>query len=116
MGIKINNAKLTSLIIYSTSPEKKVIGEVNIENILRGKPDDIWNLVKGSAFVTEHEFYSYLGDHKTCSAIVVSSPSRFIKAISLSEITKEIPSFSPPQRYQFIKPDSDLDKFILSRK
>ena len=37
---------IDKIIIYSTSPIMKIVGEAKVEEILEGSPEKIWNITK----------------------------------------------------------------------
>ena len=47
------------IIIYSTSPIKKVVGEVSIKNILILEKEELWNKTKDKSGITKEFYDSY---------------------------------------------------------
>ena len=56
---------INKIIIYSTAPIKKVVGEATVERILSDKPDIVWEMTKKKAGINSDFFYNYYrGKHK----------------------------------------------------
>lgn|SRR5690606_2925066 len=52
------NNNVTSVIVYASSPVKKVIGEFEIEKIFNKDLETLWNLTKDHSGITEDFFMS----------------------------------------------------------
>lgn len=47
------------IIFYASSPQKEVVGEAEIEEILEGSPKEIWQIAKTAAGITKKFFFTY---------------------------------------------------------
>lgn len=47
------------IILYASSPQKQVVGEAVIDEILEGTPKEIWEIAKSAAGITRKFFFSY---------------------------------------------------------
>lgn len=57
---KVRNKKdVTGIVIYSTSPVMKVVGEADIKDILVDDPETIWNVTKDASGITKEFFDQY---------------------------------------------------------
>lgn len=66
MGIKkyefrksVSKVPVNKIIIYATSPIKKVVGEAIVENILADSPKNIWQQTKNESGVSAKFFNAY---------------------------------------------------------
>lgn len=50
---------ITKIVFYSSSPQKQVVGEAEIEEIIEGSPTKIWEIAKHAAGITRKAFYDY---------------------------------------------------------
>ena len=50
---------IMKIIFYSTAPERKVVGEAEIEKVLYGSPSAIWEQTKHAAGIPRHFFREY---------------------------------------------------------
>lgn len=52
-------ADIDRIIFYASSPQRKVVGEATIEEILEGTPKEIWEIAKSAAGITKKFYFSY---------------------------------------------------------
>ena len=57
---------ISKIIIYSTSPVKKVVGEVCVKNILILEKEELWNKTKDKSGISK-EFYDLYFKDKSIS-------------------------------------------------
>ena len=55
---------VSKIIIYSTHPVKKVVGEVQVKNILILEKEELWNKTKDKSGITK-EFYDLYFNNKS---------------------------------------------------
>ena len=51
--------KVDHIIFYASSPQKQVVGEAMIDEILEGSPAEIWKIAKTAAGITRKFYLSY---------------------------------------------------------
>ena len=51
--------KVDKIIIYSTSPVMKVVGEAEVEEVLVDEPRKIWEITKKHSGINQEFFYEY---------------------------------------------------------
>ena len=76
---------IKKVIVYSSSPEQKVIGEFEIEAILNDSPDKIWNQTKLYSGISQEFFENYFEGRDKAYAIKVASTKRYHKEKSLAD-------------------------------
>lgn len=60
--------KVDKIIIYSTSPVMKVVGEAGVEDILVDEPQKIWNITKEASGIERSFFEKYYEGRKQAIA------------------------------------------------
>lgn len=76
--------KVDKIVIYSTSPIMKVIGEADVEDVLIGKPGQIWRITRKKSGIKKDFFDSYYKDksqaiaYKLCNIIRYEEPKMLI--------------------------------------
>lgn len=50
---------VNQIIIYASSPQKMVVGEATIEEIIEGAPKEIWEIAKSASGITKKDFLAY---------------------------------------------------------
>lgn len=59
---KVAKRKVDKIIVYSTSPVKKVIAEVEVKSIISAKPKELWALTNKFAGVSQYFYEKYFQD------------------------------------------------------
>lgn len=89
---------IDKIVFYSSSPEKMVVGEAEIDEIIEGSPTKIWKLAKHAAGITREAFYNYYrGTH---SAVAYK-----LKSVKVYDDPKELSDYGiahAPQSYIYI--------------
>lgn len=92
--------EVESVIIYSTMPVGRIVGEFTISNIISGKPNIIWEQTKEHSGITEKFYTDYFMNRKLAHAIEIG---RLIKyEIEINPFIK-IPNFVAPQSFKYIQ-------------
>lgn len=91
--------KLSHIIIYSTSPEKKIIGIAEVEAVHSSSPTAIWERTKNAAGISRKLFREYFKNKKIAYAIKIKKVIPFDKPITPKEIEK---CFNVPQSFSYI--------------
>jgi predicted transcriptional regulator len=90
------------VIIYSTVPDKSVIGFAKITRIIEATPDFMWNEHSDVLGIDKHRFFKYYRNSKKAIGIELSCICKLKTSISLNNIKSIYPRFSPPQTYKYI--------------
>ena len=93
----IPKEKFDTIIIYSSSPEKKIIWEFKVAEIIHEDIDNLWNIVKDKACVDKKFFDEYYKWKNKWYAIKVSNPIRYKESLPITIYTK-----FPPQSFMYI--------------
>lgn len=89
---------ITKIVFYSSSPQKQVVGEAEIEEIIEGSPTKIWEIAKHAAGITRKAFYDYYRGRHTAVAYK-------LKNVVVYEEPKELSDYGishAPQSYVYI--------------
>ena len=79
------NKEITKIIIYSTSPIMKVIGEINVNNILNDTPENIWKQTSKDSGITKEFFDKYFEGKEFAIALSLSNFQKYEKEKDLSD-------------------------------
>lgn len=85
--------------IYSTSPQKLIVGAFTIERIIEDHPRSLWKKFKEFSGVSEEAFFDYFGSSIRGFAIKIDELEIFEHPIDPREF---IPDFTPPQFFCYI--------------
>lgn len=97
-GIFKNN-KVKSVVIYSTMPVGKVVGEFDIEKIIEDTPNRVWDMTKEHSGITKDFFDSYFTNKEKAFAIKIVNVRKYDVPIPLSSLEGHI---TAPQSYRYL--------------
>lgn len=97
---QIFKKNIEKVIVYSTQPEGKIIGEFVIEEVLHDKVDIIWSLTKDFSGITYSKFYSYFNGRKEGYAIKIGKVKLYDQPVDPKEFDSK---FKPPQSFCYVK-------------
>ena len=72
------------IIFYASSPQKEVVGEATIEEILEGTPKEIWEIAKSASGITKRDFLAYYRGKEKAYAYKLKDVMIYDKPKSLS--------------------------------
>lgn len=74
------------IIIYATSPTKKVVGEVIVEEILSASPTALWEQTKKEAGISIEFFHEYFRGKKSACAYKLGEVKKYDTPQNLSDL------------------------------
>ena len=96
---KLPKLPVETIIIYSTAPYCKIIGEVQIKGTITDTVSKIWNDTKGNAGISHKKYLQYFKNKKIANAFVLGE-------VKLYNEKKELSDFGikhAPQSFVYIK-------------
>lgn len=87
------------IFIYSTNPVMKVVGEADVESVLEGTPNEIWEKTKKNSGVNKTFFDKYYQDKLLAIAYKLCN----IRAYKNPKDLNDFGIKNPPQSFQYIK-------------
>lgn len=82
---KAAKSDVDKIIIYETTPIKKIVAEVEILEVLMMKPEDLWNITKEYSGVTKSFFDNYFKDRDIAYAYKLGKVKVYSKPKSLED-------------------------------
>lgn len=92
------NKGVKTIVVYASSPVKKVIGEFDIEEVLKDDIKQLWQRTKHKAGIDEAFFYKYFEGKKDGFAIKIKNAVRYPVSLCL----KRDFNVSPPQSFLYL--------------
>lgn len=102
------------LIVYSSTPERSILGHFIGLEILEDKPLRLWSMVKSEAGMSLLDYRSYFCGTDFGYAIKVSEPTKWAMPLTLSRIRQRFPKFMPPQSYYYLMTKNKLLQFLAN--
>lgn len=91
------NQNVTSVLVYSSSPVQKVIGEFQIDQIFNDDLETLWERTKEFSGISEDYFYQYFANREQGFAIQIKNQIKF----KIPRCLKEDYNLSPPQSFAY---------------
>jgi len=93
---------VNKIILYATAPQKQVVGEAEIEEILEDDPLTIWDMTKEYSGITFEFFCEYYKGKKTAVAYHLKNLVIYEQPLSLEDIGVS----HAPQSYHYLPSNS----------
>lgn len=97
--IIFKDKSVKTIVIYSTLPVGKVVGEIEIDNIINENVNLLWEKTKTYSGISHEYFQSYFNGKENGYAISFKNVTTYEKPMSLSEISKDMHA---PQSFCYI--------------
>lgn len=91
--------RITTVVVYASSPTQKVIGEFKIDSIINDEPMKVWRRTKNHAGINEDYFFQYFADRQIAYAIKVKKVKRYRKPLCLRQDF----NLTPPQSFMYLR-------------
>ncbi|MDD5162962.1 MAG: ASCH domain-containing protein [Candidatus ainarchaeum sp.] len=92
------NRDISQVIVYASSPIKKVIGEFEIKKIFFDDIESLWNKTKYHSGISEENFFKYFLNKERGYAIKIGKFFKYEQPLCL----KEKYGLMPPQSFAYI--------------
>ena len=93
------DSSVKKVIVYSSSPEQKVIGEFKIDTILRDTPSAIWLQTRDYSGISQAFYDEYFRGRQNAYAIKVASTRIYEQKKDLSDFD----IIYPPQSFAYVE-------------
>jgi predicted transcriptional regulator len=94
--------KITSIVVYASSPIQKIIGEFEVDSVLSGSPEYLWHETSADAGISKSYFDQYFADKLKGYAIKIKSVNRYKDPLCLK---LDYHISHPPQSFQYLVND-----------
>ena len=105
--VLFKHGEVDRIIIYASSPVKKVVAEFNIAGIITDSPEFLWERCKKYSGIDRESFMRYFSDKQKGFSIVIKDLTVYKRPIDPYE---RLENFRPPQSYMYL--DDKLDEVI----
>ena len=61
---KMPRRQINRVFIYSSYPEKMIVGKFRIRSVIKGTPEEIWQKCGENGGIEEDKFFSYFGGYQ----------------------------------------------------
>ncbi len=107
---KIFKKKIEKVYIYSSSPQKQIVGYFEIKHIIKDCPNKLWEMTKGKAGISKEDFDDYYKDRDCGYAIEIKKFQELTEYLSPYDYYS---NFKAPQSFSYFN-QCVLDKIEYS--
>jgi predicted transcriptional regulator len=94
--------KVTHVVVYASSPLRKVVGEFEVLNILHDDVRTLWNKTGSKAGISESKYFDYFSNRDEGYAIQIGMTKKYEPSHSLEQEYGVV----PPQSFAYLQPNS----------
>jgi predicted transcriptional regulator len=91
--------RIDSIIIYSTAPVQKIVGEVEVMEIIEGKPQSVWTRTASAAGIDKDFFDKYYDGRENAVAYALGRITKYQYPLLLSDLGIK----AAPQSYVYVR-------------
>jgi predicted transcriptional regulator len=91
--------KVTTVVVYASSPVQRVIGEFSIERIIALEPSELWQKTNKHGGIQKEHFDRYFSDKDTGFAIQISKPILYKRPKLIESVCN---TTQPPQSFRYL--------------
>ena len=96
---------VNTVIVYSTKPVGRIVGEFSIEKILKSSPIQLWEATSEYSGITKSDFDKYINTRRIAYAYQIKNPVLYDNPIDPNSFSNR---FFAPQSFKYIQ-EFDLD-------
>ncbi|WP_082652541.1 hypothetical protein [Aureimonas sp. AU12] len=87
------------ILIYSTKPVAKIVGEFSIDRIIQDSPEALWETTYAGSGISKDFFDSYFAGRQLGYALQIGFVQEFDSPLDPDEM---FPNFTPPQSFMYV--------------
>lgn len=91
--------QVQKIIVYSSYPVSRLIGEIEYDCIICKTPHEMWIETKHCSGISKEVFFDYFKGRKKAYAIKIKSFTRYRNSIKIED---KYPGIKPPQSFRYI--------------
>ena len=92
------NQKVTHIVVYASSPVRKVIGEFEVLDIIHDDVRALWEKTQSLAGISKRKFFDYFSDRDEGYAIKIGEIHKYQHSLS----PEEEYGLAPPQSFVYL--------------
>lgn len=89
---------LSHVVVYSTSPERRLAGYFEVVDVDKGSPVSLWRKHNRSSGISRERLFEYLEGGRQAVAIIMGAFYSFRKELSLEDIGV----LAPPRSFRYL--------------
>jgi len=91
----------TTVVLYSSSPDKAILGTVRTRRLVRSDAAEIWRNYSDAIDLSYRELADYLAGASECTVLEVDTPDLWPRAVTLAELRRHL-RIEPAQSFRYV--------------
>lgn len=88
------------IVVYATAPIKMIVALIEIDSVIKGTPEEVWEKTKKHAGISEDFFMHYFANYKDSYAITFKAVHELKSPKPLTDLKDQI---CAPQSYSYLR-------------
>lgn len=88
------------IVVYATAPIKMIVAFIEIDSVIKGTPEEVWEKTKNHAGISEDFFMHYFANYQDSYAIKFKAVHELQSPMPLIDLKEGI---CAPQSYTYLK-------------
>lgn len=95
---KLAKKPVDTIVLYATSPIKKIVGEVQVLGVKTASPSALWEQTKHLSGISREKYRKYFKGHKKANAYILGQPYKYTERKKLEDYGVK----QAPQSYVYL--------------
>jgi predicted transcriptional regulator len=92
----------TTALIYSSSPERALVGTCDVTEVVSYTPLGLWRLLGSLSAVSYEEFRAYFTGCDMAYGLMLANVHPLSRAVALPDLRRRWQGFQPPQSFRYL--------------
>lgn len=88
------------IVVYATAPIKMIVAFIEIDSVIKGTPEEVWEKTKNYAGISEDFFMHYFANYQDSYAIKIKAVHKLLSPKPLTALKDQI---CAPQSYTYLR-------------
>lgn len=94
----------TTVVLYSSSPERAIVGTVRLKHTSRMVPERVWEFHADAIDIAEEALGQYLEGAEESTLLEVADPQTWQRPVTLKAL-RALLGVEPPQSFRYLNPE-----------
>lgn len=103
------NENVKKIFVYASKPVKKIVGRIEMHEVLCEAPCVLWNLTADHAGISRDFFFEYFSGCNTAFAIKIKTAERYNEPLDPYDMVE---GFRAPQSFMYLENGKLLNKLM----
>lgn len=104
------------VVVYVSGSVRAIVGEFRVGRVVKGSPENVWSKVASDATAgVKSDAWQYIRGSSRAMALEVLEPRMYPRRVTLEEVRRIIPGWSPPLSYMLLVDGDPLYELVVKK-